>query len=180
MGIISLFIRLHHFASRQVHLEDVEHFHRLRCLQELFWLYYQRMLKGITKDVEKLATNPSGLATFALLSTFDFLDGVSDMEQFLSYVPGFYVSSSAKEHFHEATFEDFNSDQLPSKISFFMEHILSFFFDQARFVFQSTRRRRKEEPHHNVLKGNKCEYLPPLIYFQANSPNPGFQDLRLP
>ena len=128
MGIISLFIRLHHFASRQVHLEDVEHFHRLRCLQELFWLYYQRMLKGITKDVEKLATNPSGLATFALLSTFDFLDGVSDMEQFLSYVPGFYVSSSAKEHFHEATFEDFNSDQLPSKISFFMEHILSFFF----------------------------------------------------
>ena len=125
MGIISLFIRIRHFASRRVHLEDAEHFQHLRRLQESFQLYYQRMLKGITKDVEKLATTPSGLATFVLLSTFDFLDGVSDIEQFLSYIPGFYVSASAQEHFHEATFEDFNSDQLPSKISFFMEHVLS-------------------------------------------------------
>jgi hypothetical protein len=125
MGIISLFIRLRHFVSRRHRLEDAEHFRRLRRLQESFQFYYQRMLKGITKDVEKLATTPSGLASFVLMSTFDFLDGVSDIEQFLLCIPGFYVSSSAKEHFHEATFEEFNSDQLPSKISVFMEHVLS-------------------------------------------------------
>ena len=96
MGIISLFIRIRHFASRRVHLDDAEHFQRLRRLQESFQLYYQRMLTGITKDVEKLATTPSGLATFVLMSTFDFLDGVSDIEQFLSYIPGFYVSSIRK------------------------------------------------------------------------------------
>jgi hypothetical protein len=75
--------------------------------------------------VETTADAPSGLATSVLFSTFDSLDGVSDLEQFLSYIPGFYDSSSVQEHFDRTTFEDFNSDRLPSRINFFLEHVLS-------------------------------------------------------
>jgi hypothetical protein len=124
MGIISLFHRLRYFVAWPSPL-----FHPpkdLDRIRETFQLYYERMLNGTAKDVETMAEAPSsGLATSVLLSTFDSLDGVSDLEQFLSYIPGFYDSTSAQEHFDGTTFEDFNSERLPSKISFFIEHVLS-------------------------------------------------------
>ncbi|KAN0135373.1 hypothetical protein V8E53_006938 [Lactarius tabidus] len=124
MGIISLFHRLHYFVasrSTRFHPKDLDR------IWETFQFYYERMLSGTPKDVETrtMADAPSsGLATSVLLSTFDSLDGVSDLEQFLSYIPGFYESTSAQEHVDGTTFEDFNSDRLPSKISLFMEHVL--------------------------------------------------------
>ena len=126
-GITSLVIYLHHSALRRGRLQDEERSQRLRGLEESYKLYNQLMRKGIIKGVEKLATTSSGLSTFVLSSTFDFLDGVSDLEQFLSYIPGFYESASAQEHFQVdgQTSEDLNSNRLPGKISLFMEHVLS-------------------------------------------------------
>jgi hypothetical protein len=123
MGIISLFHHLRYFvASRSTRFRPED----LDRIRESFQFYYQRMLNGTAKDVETIADAPSsGLATSVLLSTFDSLDGVSDLEQFLSYIPGFYDSTSAQEHFDGTTFEDFNSERLLSRISFFMEHVLS-------------------------------------------------------
>jgi hypothetical protein len=123
MGIISLFHHLPYFVASRLtrfHPEDLDR------IRETFQFYYQRMLNGTAKDVETTADAPSsGLATSVLFSTFDSLDGVSDLEQFLSYIPGFYGSTSVQEHFDRTTFEDFNSDRLPSRINFFLEHVLS-------------------------------------------------------
>ncbi|KAH8989061.1 hypothetical protein EDB92DRAFT_1947613 [Lactarius akahatsu] len=119
MGIASVFLRLRHFvASRSSHLGDTVR------IQESFQLYYQRVVKGVAKDVEKLAdTQSSDLATFVLLSTFDSLDGDGDMEQFLSRIPGLYAS--ARVHLDGNAFARFNSDILPSSIMSFMDHVLS-------------------------------------------------------
>jgi hypothetical protein len=168
MGIISLFHRLRYFVasrSTRFHPKDLDR------IRETFQFYYERMLNGTTKDVETMADTPSsGLATSVLLSTFDSLDGVSDLEQFLSYIPGFYDSTSAQEHFDGTTFEDFNSDRLPSKIS----------SSWNMFCHLICSAKTKRRTHRNVFEGNECEYLPSSVYFQADSPNPGFQDLRLP
>ncbi len=119
MGIVSLFLQLHHFiASRWSRLGDTVR------IRESFQFYYQRMLKGTTKDVERLAdTYSSDLATSVLLSTFDSLDGDNDIEQFLSGIPGFYAS--ARVRLGGDTFDQFNYDILPSSITSFMDHVLS-------------------------------------------------------
>ena len=122
MAIISLLHRLRYFFAlhSRSRPEDMD------SIQESFQFYYQRMLKGTTKDVERLADKPtSRLATSVLLSTFESLDGDSDIEQFLSCIPGFYASASAKAHSHEATLDRFNSHILPRSIISFIEHVLS-------------------------------------------------------
>ena len=119
MGIISLFLQLRHFvAARWSSLGDTGH------IRESFHFYYLRMLKGTTKDVEKLAsTHSSDLATSVLLDTFRSLDGDTDIEQFLSGIPGFYTSEEL--HLGGAKFDDFNSDELPGSIVSFMDHVMS-------------------------------------------------------
>ncbi|KAI9443501.1 hypothetical protein H4582DRAFT_1873329 [Lactarius indigo] len=119
MGIASLFLRLRHFvALRWSHLGDAVR------IQESFQFYYQRMLKGTTKDVERLAdTYSSDLATSVLLSTFNSLDGDNDIERFLSSIPGFYAS--ARVHLGGDTLDRFNDDLLSSSITSFMDHVLS-------------------------------------------------------
>jgi hypothetical protein len=122
MGIISLLHRLRYFFAlhSRSRPEDTDN------IRKSFRFYYQRMLKGTTKDVERLADNPTScLATSVLLSTFDSLDGDSDIEQFLSCIPGFYASASARSHSHGATLDRFNSHILPRSIISFMEHVLS-------------------------------------------------------
>lgn len=120
MGTISTFIRLYHFvAERWPHPGDTDH------IRALYRRYSQRMLKGVTKDVEKLADTHSSLATSVLLSTFDSLDGDSDTEQFLSAIPGFYASTRTRPRLTGQDFEWFNSEKLPSKIIPYMDHVLS-------------------------------------------------------
>ncbi|KAH8976708.1 hypothetical protein EDB83DRAFT_2537335 [Lactarius deliciosus] len=83
-----------------------------------------QLVKGVARDVEKLAdTQSSDLATSVLLATFESLDGDSDMEQFLSRIPGLYAS--AKVHLDGNAFARFNSDILPRSIMSFMDHVLS-------------------------------------------------------
>ena len=119
MGIISSFLQLRHFvAARWSSLGDTGH------IRKSFEFYYLRMLKGTTKDVEKLAsTHSSDLATSVLRYTFQSLDGDTDIEQFLSGIPGFYTS--AELQLRGETFDSFNSDELPGSIISFMNHVLS-------------------------------------------------------
>jgi hypothetical protein len=120
IGIISLIVRLRHLVTLCQHrLEDADRF------KELLSVYYQRILNGFAWDVGSLADAHPGLASSVLSWTCDCLDGVNEMEKFLSHIPGFYTSGSARRQFDKQRFEYFNYDQLPVKIGFFMEHVLS-------------------------------------------------------
>ena len=129
-GLISLFIYLHYSALRRRCAEDEDleckskHSQRLRDLRESYEDYDQRRREDITYGVKKLSNKkPSDLATYVLSSTVNFLDGISDLEQFLSYVPGFYDSHSVKDHFQDN--DDLHFHRLPSHISHFMKHVVS-------------------------------------------------------
>ncbi|KAH9025131.1 hypothetical protein EDB84DRAFT_407360 [Lactarius hengduanensis] len=121
MGIMSLLLQLHHFvASRWPHLGDTSR------IRESFQFYYQRALRGPIRDMEELAdARSSDLSTSILLSTFNSLDGDSDVDQFLSAIPGFYASTRTRPRLTGQDFEWFNSEQLPSKIIPYMDHVLS-------------------------------------------------------
>ena len=127
MGFISMFHCIRYFVALYSSWSLPEDAQRIRkSIRKSILSHYRRMLKGTTNDVETVADTPSlGLATSVLLSTFDSLDGDSDIEQFLSCIPGFYDSTSAQEHIHEAKFDGFNSDLLPSSIVSYMNHVLS-------------------------------------------------------
>ena len=121
MGLISLLHRLHYFFAYPSGDMD-----RVQRIRDSFHSYHQRMLQGITMDVESLADDgTSYLASEVLLSTFESLDGDSDMEQFLSCIPGFYKSEEARNHSHEDTLDWFNSQILPRSIISLIEHVLS-------------------------------------------------------
>jgi hypothetical protein len=120
MFITSLFLRFCHFVAKLFRPKDAGRF------WNSYQRYQQRILKGTTVDIEKLATTPpSGLATSVLSSTFDSLGGDSDIEQFLTCIPGFYASDSAQRHFDKATFAEFNLNALPSSIISYMDRVLS-------------------------------------------------------
>ena len=86
--------------------------------------YYQRITKGITKEVEDMAqSHASHLDTSVISGTFNTLDDDLDMEQFLAAIPGFYNSDKVNRDLHN--FERLNSKQLPASIISFLDHSLS-------------------------------------------------------
>jgi hypothetical protein len=92
-------------------------------IRESFRSYYRRIPKDMMEGAETLTHASSYLDTFVFLRTFNTLDGDRDMAQFLASIPGFYASSRVK--IVGPTFERLNSEQLPSSIVPFMDHILS-------------------------------------------------------
>lgn len=124
-GLLSFCFYLQHSAVRWGLLQVQEK--ERRRIEENCQFYFQLMQGGITTGVKKLANTPSGLATCVLLATFNFIDGISDLERFLSYLPGFNDSALAKDHSQNFrnTSEHPLSYQLPSKIIHFIDHVLS-------------------------------------------------------
>ncbi|KAH9168441.1 hypothetical protein EDB89DRAFT_2073872 [Lactarius sanguifluus] len=120
MGMGSMLIRFYHFvAVRWLRPRNT------RPIRELYQLYYQRVRKGLTTKVEELADTDTSLATSVLRETYEFIDGDSDMEQFLSAIPGFYSSTQTSPGLTGEGFGWFNSEPLPSLIMSHMGHVLS-------------------------------------------------------
>ncbi|KAH9080213.1 hypothetical protein EDB83DRAFT_2337799 [Lactarius deliciosus] len=118
MGVASVLTRYWcHFAERVLHRGNTGD------IRELYKRYRQRRRNGLTaRVVEELADSDIDphFATSILLSTYDSIDGDSDMEQFLSAIPGFYSNRT------RSTEQDsFDLKTLPSKIIPYMDHVLS-------------------------------------------------------
>ena len=126
MGSGSLLHRLHYsFAYPLADLAQPGERERVKRIRNSFHSYHERMLKGITMDVESLADNATNLASEILKSTFKSLDGDSDVELFLSCIPGFYKSKKAEKHCQKEFLNEFNSQILPLSIISLIEHVLS-------------------------------------------------------
>lgn len=92
---------------------------RLRIL-DVAQAFHRHMLIGTIKEVEDVAqTRALELDTPAISRTFDSLDGIQDMAQFLDNIPGFYGSTEVEKD--AQVLEHLNSIQLPGAIVTFMD-----------------------------------------------------------
>ena len=118
MGVIWLGLQFRCYAANPGARPD---------LRQLLDKYYQRITKGITKDVEDMAVDsldpPLYLDTKVASRTFNTLDGDHDMDKFLAAIPGFYSSAKVKRDGH--IFEGLNSKQLPHSVISFLDRSLS-------------------------------------------------------
>ncbi|KAI0252039.1 hypothetical protein BJV78DRAFT_1282032 [Lactifluus subvellereus] len=119
MGVIWLGLQLRYSAALSTRCPEA-----VPKIRQSLQKYYQRITKGITKEVEDMAQSRSShLDTSVISGTFNTLDGDRDMEQFLAGVPGFY--NSVKVNKDRYNFERLNSKQLPASIISFLDHSLS-------------------------------------------------------
>ena len=118
MGVIWLGLQLRYYAVLRGPSPET-----LPSIRQSLYECYQRITKGITKEVEDMAHRSLYLDTSVFLRTFNTLDGDHDMDQFLAGIPGFY--SSAKVERNLPNFERLNSGQLPDSVISFLDHSLS-------------------------------------------------------
>ncbi|KAI0247240.1 hypothetical protein BJV78DRAFT_1380586, partial [Lactifluus subvellereus] len=116
-GIPWLTLNLIYRATER--LEFISFRARLRIL-DVARVFYRHMFIGTIKEVEDVAqTRALELDTPAISRTFDSLDGIQDMVQFLDNIPGFYGSAQVEKD--AQVLEYLNSIQLPGAIVTFMD-----------------------------------------------------------
>lgn len=118
MSFISLGLGIRYFATLCCSGPEV-----VGGIRESFRSYFRRIPRDMAKEAVTLAHTSSYLDAFILVRTFESLDGDRDTAQFLANLPGFYASSKVTTH--GSAFERLNSQELPSSIASFMDHILS-------------------------------------------------------